>query len=55
MGSCEWRVETHQRSKLSFMKFLALQIVVGNIFEGEGGEREHKKLTWSRFFYSLNY
>ena len=25
------------------MKFLALQIVVGPIFEGEGEEREHKK------------
>ena len=51
MGICEWRVETHQRSKLSFMKFLALQIVVRPIFEGEGGERGYKKLTCSRFFF----
>ena len=37
------------------MKFWALQIVLGPIFEGERGEREHKKLTGSTFFLFIKF
>ena len=47
-------METNQRL-LSLMKFWALQIVLGPIFEGERGEREHKKLTGSTFFLFIKF